>query len=84
MKMEVPAFVVDNRHHRVYQEDIFELAEKVDVDLAYFDPPYGSANELMPPSRVRYASYYHIWKTICLNDKPDLVGAANRRADGAM
>ena len=25
----------------------------------------------MPPSRVRYASYYHIWTTICLNDKPE-------------
>jgi len=35
----------------------------------------------MPPSRVRYASYYHIWKTICLNDKPKLVGVANRRED---
>lgn len=35
----------------------------------------------MPPSRVRYASYYHIWKTICLNDKPLVGGAANRRED---
>jgi len=57
------------------------LVNDVEVDLAYYDPPYGSSNELMPPSRVRYASYYHIWKTICLNDKPKLVGAANRRED---
>ena len=35
----------------------------------------------MPPSRVRYASYYHIWKTVCLNDKPKVVGVANRRED---
>jgi adenine-specific DNA-methyltransferase len=35
----------------------------------------------MPPSRVRYASYYHIWTTICLNDKPEVFGKARRRAD---
>ena len=81
MKMEVPKLIIDNREHRVYQKDIFDLVNDVEVDLAYYDPPYGSSNELMPPSRVRYASYYHIWKTICLNDKPTLVGVANRRED---
>jgi len=81
MKMEVPRLIIDNKQHRVYQEDIFDLADDIEVDLAYYDPPYGSSNELMPPSRVRYASYYHIWKTICLNDKPKLVGVANRRED---
>ncbi|MHA1875464.1 MAG: DNA adenine methylase [Promethearchaeota archaeon] len=81
MKMEVPRLIIDDKEHRVYQKDVFDLVKDVEVDLAYYDPPYGSSNELMPPSRVRYASYYHIWKTICLNDKPRLVGAANRRAD---
>jgi adenine-specific DNA-methyltransferase len=37
----------------------------------------------MPPSRVRYAAYYHLWTTICLNDKPALFGKANRRADSS-
>jgi len=77
----VPRLIIDDKQHRVYQKDIFDLVNDVEVDLAYYDPPYGSSNELMPPSRVRYASYYHIWKTICLNDKPKLVGAANRRED---
>ncbi len=81
MRMEAPRFIIDDRAHRVYQKDIFDLVNDISVDLAYYDPPYGSSNELMPPSRVRYASYYHIWKTICLNDKPRLVGAANRRED---
>jgi adenine-specific DNA-methyltransferase len=35
----------------------------------------------MPPSRVRYASYYHIWTTICLNDEPEVFGKAKRRTD---
>ena len=51
------------------------------ADLAYFDPPYGSSNEKMPPSRVRYAAYYHLWTSICLYDKPALFGKAKRRAD---
>ncbi|HAX61449.1 MAG TPA: DNA methyltransferase [Elusimicrobia bacterium] len=83
MKMEVPKLIIDDKDHKVFQKDIFELIKNIKVDLAYFDPPYGSSNEKMPPSRVRYASYYHIWKTICLNDKPNLVGASNRREDAS-
>ncbi|MBI5573407.1 MAG: DNA adenine methylase [Elusimicrobia bacterium] len=83
MKMEVPKLIIDDKKHKVFQKDIFELIKNIKIDLAYFDPPYGSANEKMPPSRVRYASYYHIWKTICLNDKPKLVGVSNRREDAA-
>ncbi|MBI2426664.1 MAG: DNA adenine methylase [Candidatus Kerfeldbacteria bacterium] len=81
MKMEVPKLVIDDKSHHVFNNDIFDLLDDIEVDLAYYDPPYGSSNELMPPSRVRYASYYHIWKTICLNDKPKVVGAAHRRED---
>ena len=57
------------------------LVPKVEADLAYFDPPYGSSNEKMPPSRVRYAAYYHLWTSICLYDKPSLFGKAKRRVD---
>ena len=35
----------------------------------------------MPPSRVRYSSYYHIWTTVIKNDKPKLFGKVNRRED---
>ena len=83
MKMEIPAFITDDLPHEVFNENIFDLTENLEVDLAYFDPPYGSSNERMPPSRVRYASYYHLWKTIILNDKPETVGAANRRTDAS-
>ncbi|KKT96561.1 MAG: D12 class N6 adenine-specific DNA methyltransferase [Parcubacteria group bacterium GW2011_GWA2_45_15] len=81
MKMVVPKLIIDDEKHKVFNKEIFDLLDDVEVDLAYYDPPYGSSNELMPPSRVRYASYYHIWKTVCLNDKPKLTGAANRRED---
>ena len=57
------------------------LFPDISVDLTYFDPPYGSNNEKMPPSRVRYASYYHVWTSVICADKPALFGKANRRRD---
>jgi len=79
--LRVPAVFTTNENHSVFRGDVFDILPKVQADLAYFDPPYGSNNEKMPPSRVRYASYYHPWTTICLNDKPQLFGKANRRVD---
>lgn len=67
--------------HKVIRNDIFDTVSKSSFDLVYFDPPYGSNNEKMPPSRVRYASYYHIWTTIINHDKPEVFGRANRRVD---
>ena len=83
LRLRVPAIVGGQRAHAhcVQRSDIFKIANSVEADLAYYDPPYGSNNEKMPPSRVRYASYYHVWTSICLFDKPTLFGKANRRTD---
>jgi adenine-specific DNA-methyltransferase len=80
LHLEVPRVFVNVDEHQVVRQDIFSLAQSA-VDLAYYDPPYGSNNEKMPPSRVRYASYYHVWTTIILNDRPELFGKALRRKD---
>lgn len=79
--LKVPNIFNTPQEHRVFRRDIFELLPQLHVDLAYFDPPYGSNNEKMPPSRVRYASYYHLWTSVCLFDKPCLFGKAKRRKD---
>jgi len=81
MVLRVPKVIEQKEEHVVFQNDIFELLDKIEADIAYFDPPYGSNNEKMPPSRVRYSSYYHIWTTIILNDRPKLFGKARRRCD---
>lgn len=81
MYLKVPDVFINHQENQVIQGDIFDTLKNVSADLAYFDPPYGSNNEKMPPSRVRYASYYHIWTTVCRNDKPSTFGAANRRID---
>ena len=79
--LEVPEVFTSEGNHQVFQSDIFDLVPRISVDLAYFDPPYGSNNEKMPPSRVRYAAYYHLWKSVVLFDKPTLFGKAKRRED---
>lgn len=79
--LNVPAVFPSTEKHQVLRGDIFDTVQYVTADLVYLDPPYGSNNEAMPPSRVRYASYYHLWTTICLHDKPLLFGKAKRRRD---
>lgn len=81
MKMKLPKRFKIISKNTVVRDDIFNTIQNNSYDLAYFDPPYGSNNEKMPPSRVRYNAYYHIWTTIILNDKPKLFGKANRRED---
>jgi adenine-specific DNA-methyltransferase len=81
MRLRLPRIIPKIKEHVVHQADIFDLVSAIDADLAYYDPPYGSNNDKMPPSRVRYASYYHLWTSICLFDKPPVFGKAKRRAD---
>jgi adenine-specific DNA-methyltransferase len=83
LKLEMPLLIPEavQQEHEVENRDVFDLISDTEVDLAYFDPPYGSNNEKMPPSRVRYMAYYHVWTTVCLNDRPAVFGKANRRVD---
>lgn len=81
--LKVPDVFVTEEQHEVSRRDIFDFLPNAPVDLAYFDPPYGSNNQKMPPSRVRYASYYHLWTTVCLYDNPKVFGKARRREDSS-
>lgn len=81
LRLVTPKLFINEKENQVLKGDIFETLKDISCDLAYFDPPYGSNNEKMPPSRVRYSSYYHIWTSIIQNDKPEIFGAAGRRED---
>lgn len=81
LNLKIPNLFINERENKVIRGDIFDTVNNNQYDLAYFDPPYGSNNEKMPPSRVRYNSYYHIWTSVILNDRPKLFGKANRRED---
>ncbi len=79
--LKLPDLYINTGDNTVIKNDIFNTISKSEFDLAYLDPPYGSNNEKMPPSRVRYSSYYHIWTLVIKNDKPNLFGKVNRRED---
>lgn len=79
--LKLPDLFINTGENRVIKGDIFDTISKSEFDLAYFDPPYGSNNDKMPPSRVRYSAYYHIWTTVIKNDQPKLFGKVNRRDD---
>ncbi|MDM5146994.1 DNA adenine methylase [Candidatus Persebacteraceae bacterium Df01] len=83
LRLEIPEMRVNEQVHEIIKGDVFDAMRGRHFDACYFDPPYGANNVKMPPSRVRYASYYHLWKTVILNDKPALFGAARRRQDSA-
>lgn len=79
--LRVPEIEQFHTEHCILKGDIFDTLPSIQTELAYLDPPYGSNNEKMPPSRVRYASYYHVWTTVIQNDEPEIFGAAARRSD---
>ncbi|MCY3691182.1 MAG: DNA adenine methylase [Chloroflexota bacterium] len=79
--LRVPNLFESMQDHSVLRCDISEIASSINADITYLDPPYGSNNEKMPPSRVRYASYYHVWASVCLFDDPAVFGRAKRRSD---
>lgn len=79
--MKLPLRFHHEGNNRVIRADVFDTVSQNEFDLVYFDPPYGSNNERMPPSRVRYNAYYHIWTTVIQNDQPLIFGKANRRED---
>lgn len=81
LSLKTPDVFTSSKEHQVFRRDALDIVQDVEVDLAYFDPPYGSNNERMPPSRVRFAAYYHLWKSVCLFDKPELFGKSRRRKD---
>ncbi|MGI8555375.1 MAG: DNA adenine methylase [Pyrinomonadaceae bacterium] len=81
LTLKMPDLFVNTGENKVIKDDIFDTISKYNFDLAYFDPPYGSNNDKMPPSRVRYSAYYHIWTSVIKNDKPKLFGKVNRRED---
>ncbi len=81
LQLEIPRYSTQGtNNHKVHCSDIFSFKNK-EFDLCYFDPPYGTSNQVTKTTRVRYFSYYHLWTTVCKNDQPKLIGSAKRRED---
>ncbi|MEC7987862.1 MAG: DNA adenine methylase [Myxococcota bacterium] len=81
ISLVVPQLIPRGSPCFVSQRSIFDVQQY--HQLVYLDPPYGTNNQKTKTTRVRYWSYYHIWTTVCLNDKPKLHGASMRRYDAS-
>jgi adenine-specific DNA-methyltransferase len=77
--LELPALLQGPGEYAFSRQDVATLNQ--DFDLAYLDPPYNTNNPVTVTTRVRYGSYYHFWTTLVKDDRPELVGASNRRLD---
>ncbi|WP_292258499.1 DNA adenine methylase [Brevundimonas sp.] len=57
---------------RATRADAVEIADQVEADLVYLDPPYNQHS---------YLSNYHVWESLVLWDQPETYGVANKRID---
>jgi adenine-specific DNA-methyltransferase len=74
LDLQVPPVLPRATHGKgqAYRLDALEAAGKIETDIAYLDPPY---------NHERYLSMYHIWESLVLWDKPEVIGVAKRRED---
>ena len=62
--------IINNQNHKVFNEDINKVLEKIDGDILYLDPPY---------NHRQYATNYHILETIAKYDCPKIHGKTGLR-----
>jgi len=65
LTMQPAYFTIDNNNHKVYNENIEILIEKVEWDVLYLDPPYNTR---------QYIANYHLLETIARYDNPKIKG----------
>ncbi|MEK7482382.1 MAG: DNA adenine methylase [Patescibacteria group bacterium] len=62
--------IMNDQEHQVFNEDINNLASKVEGDILYLDPPY---------NHRQYATNYHMLETIAKYDNPKIHGKTGLR-----
>ena len=62
--------IINDQEHQVFNEDINELASKIEGDILYLDPPY---------NHRQYATNYHILETVAKYDNPKIHGKTGLR-----
>jgi adenine-specific DNA-methyltransferase len=72
LTLMLPEIPISYPRGKAFQKDVNELVQEIEVDLAYYDPPYTSHN---------YSSYYHIWDTVVVNEIGEVSGITNRPAE---
>ena len=62
--------ILNDRDHKVFNEDINELVGKIKGDILYLDPPY---------NHRQYATNYHLLETVARYDDPKIHGKTGLR-----
>jgi len=62
--------IINDQDHKVFNEDINKVAERIKGDILYLDPPY---------NQRQYATNYHILETIVKYDNPKIYGKTGLR-----
>jgi len=62
--------IINDQNHKVFNEDINEVLEKIKGDILYLDPPY---------NHRQYATNYHLLETIAKYDSPKIHGKTGLR-----
>jgi adenine-specific DNA-methyltransferase len=60
----------DTPRHIVLQDDVLRIADQIETDIAYLDPPYNFR---------QYGAYYHVLETIAIGDTPVVTGKTGLR-----
>lgn len=63
LTLKSPLFWDNGLENLVFREDAATLADQIQCDMAYLDPPY---------NQHQYGSNYHLLNTIALWDKPEI------------
>ncbi|MCX6789821.1 MAG: DNA adenine methylase [Candidatus Gribaldobacteria bacterium] len=62
--------IMNDQEHQVFNEDINNIASKIEGDILYLDPPY---------NHRQYATNYHILETVAKYDNPKIHGKTGLR-----
>jgi len=65
--------IINEQEHTVFNDDINNMAEKIEGDILYLDPPY---------NHRQYATNYHLLETIAKYDNPKIHGKTGLRDYG--
>jgi len=62
--------IINDKDHKVFNDDINKISKKINGDILYLDPPY---------NHRQYATNYHVLETIAKYDNPRIYGKTGLR-----
>lgn len=70
MLLKSANLIINDQEHKVFNEDINKLVQKIEGDILYLDPPY---------NQRQYSTNYHLLETIAKYDSPEVNGKTGLR-----